>query len=155
MKRLFKTRVNLASDSVSVWNALTQNSFVNDFLPEITRDISKLTLKRLAMHKHGLTVMPSYAIPNKTLHWRRGAGLNISMARQDLNVIIDDIEINLSEADGHTTVELSVNYNAKLGARFLLAENAIQHLFSHKLTILKQDLDQPHFSDKAMQNAYS
>ena len=85
--------------------------------------------------------MPAYAVPTKTIHWNNNSSSSIKLAWNDLNVTIDHIEISLQAKDDSTIVVIEVEYDSRLGAESMLIKNIIQTLFSHKLTILKQDLE--------------
>jgi len=141
MMRTFKAHTTIAANKDTTWNAVSSSCFVKDFLPEVYKDISGLSFSYLAMHKNDLVVMPAYVVPTKTIHWNNNSTTSIKLARNDLNVTIDHIEISLEAKGDSTIVMIEVEYDSRLGAEFMLIKNIIQTLFSHKLTILKQDLE--------------
>ena len=51
------------------------------------------------------------------------------------------ILVNIASNADSTTVEIAVEYESRLGANFMLIHKIIKTLFSHKLTVLKEDLE--------------
>lgn len=141
MIRTFKAQTDIAIDSSVVWNTIKDRQFVKDFLPEIYKDISDMSLAEFALDKNGFDVMPSYAAPNKTIHWQNNGQTVIELTRQDLQLTIDHVEINIVSNTNSTTVEITVEYDSPFGANFMLVHKIIKTLFSHKLTVLKEDLE--------------
>ena len=141
MIRTFKAQTDIAIDSSVVWNTIKDRQFVKDFLPEIYKDISGMSLAEFALDKNGFDVMPSYAVPNKTIHWQNNGQTVIELTRQDLQLTIDHVEINIVSNTNSTTVEITVEYDSPFGANFMLVHKIIKTLFSHKLTVLKEDLE--------------
>lgn len=140
MNRTYKTSTNITVHPATLWCTLNNPRFVHDFFPEISRDLHH-SLKYFSEHKQGFEIKPSYAIPNKRLHWQNNLGLSISLARKDLPVTINFIEISLQQKqDNVVNVEIAVDYDTKLGSLFLLSENAIKDIFDRKLAVLQEDL---------------
>lgn len=141
MIRTFKAQTDIAIDSSVVWNTIKDRRFVKDFLPEIYKDVSGMSLAEFALDKNGFDVLPAYAVPNKTIHWQNNGQTVIELTRQDLQLTIDHVEINIASNADSTTVEIAVEYESRLGANFMLIHKIIKTLFSHKLTVLKEDLE--------------
>ena len=156
MNRTYTTTTQIHHvEKVIVWCALNNPDFVADFFPEISRDLNK-SLRYFAQHKNGFTIRPSYAIPYKTLHWENKAGLSIALARRDLPVEIESIEIHLHEKkNGVISVQLVVNYDIQFGPLFLLAKNAVKHLFDKKLVVLKHDIESEHIPVDCLNAVYN
>jgi hypothetical protein len=154
MIRTFKAQTDIAIDSSVVWNTIKHRKFVKDFLPEIYKDILGMSLAKLALHKNGLDVMPSYVVPDKTIHWHNSGQTVIELTRSDLPVMIDHVEINMKAVGDTTAVDIVVEYNSPIGANFMLINKIIKTLFSHKLAVLKQDLEMYKQDDTNLQAAF-
>jgi len=70
MIRTFKAQTDITIDSSVVWNTIKDRQFIKDFLPEIYKDISGMSLAEFALDKNGFDLMPSYSVPNKTIHFQ-------------------------------------------------------------------------------------
>ena len=141
MIRTFKAQTDIAIDSSVVWNTIKDRRFVKDFLPEIYKDVSGMSLAEFALDKNGFDVLPAYAVQNKTIHWQNNGKTVIELTRHDLQLTIDHVEISIASNADSTTVEIAVEYESRLGANFMLIHKIIKTLFSHKLTVLKEDLE--------------
>jgi len=141
MLRTYKSQCHIAVSPDEVWSTISRSAFVKDFLPEIGRDICKLTLFTLAMHKHPFDVMPAYMIPNKIISWDVDANTSIELARRDLVAEIKHIDITLHDSGNGTAVRFEVQYETRLSSTFLQTERSIRGLFNQKLNLLKQDLE--------------
>ena len=155
MLRTHQTQINLIATVDEVWKTIIEPDFARDFLPEISRDTSNLSLFKLANHKNPLNLMPAYMVRNKTISWDCIANTSIKLARKDLDVEINNIDITLQDNKYNTLVTIEVNYASKLNSKFLLAERIIKGLFSHKLEVLKQDLELNRQERHQMQPAYN
>ncbi len=140
MLRTYKAQSHIAVSREDVWATISQSNFVKDFLPEIGRDICKLTLFTLAMHKHPFDVMPAYMVPNKIISWDVVANTAIELTRKDLSADIKHIDLTLQANGDDTVVSFEVHYKTRLNASFLQTERAIRGLFNQKLKVLEQDL---------------
>jgi hypothetical protein len=141
MINTFKIHIITAIDKDMVWNTLTNPSFVKDFLPEVQRNLMGLNLYTLSKHKNGLDVMPAYVIKHKTIHWINNLNITIELAKTDLNIDINHIEINLDTKNNRSIVSIEVQYNSPLDLNYLKGHKVIKSLFSRKLMVLKQDLE--------------
>tara|TARA_R110002111_G_C5946310_1_gene368172 strand:+ start:612 stop:1076 length:465 start_codon:yes stop_codon:yes gene_type:complete len=141
MLRTYKSQSYIAVSPDEVWATISHSDFVTDFLPEVGRDICKLTLFTLAMHKHPFDVMPAYMVPNKIISWDIHANTAIELARKDLSAEIEHIDITLEDDGNGTAVTIEVHYQTRLCATFLQTERTIRGLFNKKLNVLKQDLE--------------
>ena len=141
MIRTFKAQTDITIDSSVVWNTIKDRQFIKDFLPEIYKDISGMSLAEFALDKNGFDLMPSYSVPNKTIHFQNNGQTVIELTRKDLQLTIDHVEINIVSNTDSTTVEIAVEYDSPFGANFMLVHKIIKTLFSHKLTVLREDLE--------------
>jgi hypothetical protein len=154
MIRTFKTQTTINVDSNTAWDAISSRRFVKDFLPEIYKDILGLNLFYLARHKNALEVMPAYVVPNKTIHWNSNANTAIELSRRDLKVNIKHVEINIEKRNHATNISIAVEYDSRFGANFVLIRKIIKYLFSHKLTVLKQNLETNRHLESNLQPTY-
>jgi len=141
MIRTFKAQTDITIDSSVVWNTIKDRQFIKDFLPEIYKDISGMSLAEFALDKNGFDLMPSYSVPNKTIHFQNNGQTVIELTRKDLQLTIDHVEINIVSNTDSTTVEVAVEYDSPFGANLMLLHKIIKTLFSHKLTVLREDLE--------------
>ena len=141
MIKIFKIQTEIHVDKSNTWNVVSNSFFVRDFLPEIYKNVVALNFPCLTVQKNGLDILPAYVIRNNRIHWKRNEGTGIKLTKSSLNVTINHIEINLETQRGHTLVSLEVEYNNPFGLNFMLANKVIKSLFSHKLFVLKQDLE--------------
>ena len=141
----FKTtnKVFINTDIETVWNTITNAQFEQDFLPEIERIQNNDYVRRT--HKNVYRVNPSWMIEGQTVAWDNGAGMNITLARKDLNASIDSIQIDVKECNNGVTVIVHVEYQKNVEQNVVKAYQAIKHLFADKLTVLKNDLDEVNF----------
>ena len=128
MSKIYRTETTVLANTKTVWDTISQELFVTNFLPEIKSTRSK--------------VMPSYAIPGKLISWNSSHSLAIGLTRKDLNTHIDAIDIALKSIDNITIVTLEVSFNPELNKQYFLVHKAIRALFDKKLAILKNDLEQ-------------
>lgn len=132
-------RSYIDADLDTVWDSITSAEFEHDFLPEVHRQPVSGYLQ--AQHSNTGRSAPSWMVPGQTAGWDNGAGIEIRLARKDLNVTIEAIEINLEERNGRVAVSIQVQYQKPMGKNFIKAHLAVQQLFAHKLKVLKGDLD--------------
>jgi len=155
MIRTYKTQINIAVTADEVWETITQAEFTSDFLPEISRNPSKLTLFKLAMHRNALKVMPAYMVDKKTISWDSNANTSIELARKDLAAEINNVDISLRDNGHSTSVSIEVHYTTQFNATFLQTERAVRGLFNRKLNVLKQDLESTTQQRHQLQAAYN
>ena len=139
MKYTSTNRSYIDADIDTVWDTITSAEFEHDFLPEVHRQPVSGYIHN--QHRNTGRTAPSWMVPGQTAGWDNGAGIDIRLARQDLNVTIEAIEINLEERNGRVVVSIQVQYQKPIGKHFIKAHLAVQQLFAQKLNVLKGDLD--------------
>jgi hypothetical protein len=65
----------------------------------------------------------------------------IQLARRDLKVVINHVQIHLETKKGNTTVSIEVKYDTRLGLDFMLANKAIKGLFNDKMLKLNKNIE--------------
>ncbi len=139
MSKTYRTETTVLANTKTVWDTISQELFVKNFLPEIKSPSSK--------------VMPSYVIPGKLISWNSSHRLAMGLSRKDLNAHIDAIDITVKSIDNITLVTLEVSFNPELNKQYFLVHKAIRTLFDKKLAILKDDLEQA-MSSESLEMVY-
>ena len=128
MRSTFRKTSRINADMDTVWRIVTSQRFEQDFLPEVTRDPA-------------VTLPPTYTASERKVIWENGKGMDIALTREDLNVQIGTIEIDLRACHDGVHVTLQVAYQKRFEKHFVKAHRAVKHLFTKKLSVLKRDLD--------------
>ena len=141
MNMTYTKQVSIHADQETTWAAITQARFVQDFLPEVQKDLTGMGEYVQQTHPSKDQVGPDYVAPGQAIGWSAGAGTAIRLPRKDVNGNIESVDIKM-ESQGETTkVSIEVNYQPELGKRLLLARRCVRGLFGMKLDVLKKDLE--------------
>ena len=141
MNTTYKTKTTINASIENAWEAVTHVTFVKEFLPEIKKNINKVSPYVRATHRNAEHVQPCYAVYGQAIGWNKVAGTDIRLPRKDVNANIDVVDIRLEERGKNTRVIVEVTYNPTLGKNYLLAHRCIRGLFGIKLNVLKKELE--------------
>lgn len=141
MNTTYTAQTTIYTDIEDTWEAITQPSFVKEFLPEIKKNLTELGTYVRNTHSSVDRVQPCYAIPGQAIGWNKVAGVDIRLPRKDVNANIDAVDIKLEEHGNNTRVIIEVTYNPRFGKHFILAHRCIRGLFGIKLNVLKNELE--------------
>ena len=137
----YTKEITVKADRDTTWNAITQTRFVQDFLPEVKKDLSGMGEYIRRTHPNATLIAPDYVAPGQAMGWSAGAGTAIRLPRKDVEANIESVEIRL-EAQGETTkVTFAVQYAPQFGKHYFLAHRCVRGLFNLKLNVLKKDLE--------------
>ena len=138
MYTTYKAHTTIEASTKAVWNAITRQSFIKEFLPEVKNSIRPKGEYTLSTYCHASLVLPSYADHGQVIGWVSGPSNTIRLSRKDIEANIEVVEIQL-EADGSSTkVTILVAYNPKLGKNFFRTHRCVRGLFNIKLDVLKK-----------------
>ena len=141
MKTTYRAHKIIYASAAGVWDAITEESFVKEFLPEVKKNGEASSPYIQATHQNGSVVSPSYAVKGQSIGWNSGAGKVIRMPREDSPVNIEAVDIHLNAFKDHTKVTIEVSYDSKSGNRFFAAHRSVAGLFNNKLNVLKRDIE--------------
>ena len=141
MNTHYRKEVSIHADQAVTWAAITQTRFVQDFLPEIKKDLDIMGEYVRHTHPRSDQVGPDYVAPGQAIGWSTGAGTAIRLPRKDVEANIESVDIKVEGQGEYTKVTIEVNYRPELGNRFVLARRCVRGLFGMKLDILKKDLE--------------
>ena len=141
MNTTYTKQVTIHADQESTWQVITQNSFVQDFLPEVKKDLTGMGKYVCQTHPRLRQAGPGYVAPGQAIGWNAGAGTAIRLPRKDVAANIESVDITVEGQGEYTKVTIEVNYNPQFGNRFFLARRCVRGLFGLKLQVLKKDLE--------------
>lgn len=136
-----KTTIKIQADQMQVWEAITQTRFVQDFLPEVKKDLTGMGEYVRNTHQNTQRVLPAYAVTGKNIAWNAVNGTTIALPRKDTQANIEMVDIQLQAQGDFTKVTIEVNYNPKFGKNFFETQRCLRGLFGIKLNVLKQELE--------------
>ena len=134
-------KVTINADITTTWDAITENGFVKDFLPEVQKDITGMGEYVQRTHQNATRVMPAQVTPGQFIAWTTQAGTRIELPRQDTQANIQAVEIQLKEKGVFTEVTIEVNYNPDMNTKVFETRRCLKGLFGIKLNVLKNDLE--------------
>lgn len=141
MTTRYTTKVTIAASTAQIWQTLTQQDFVKHYLPEVSRIPNAInSTSPYTYHQNTHKISPTYAVVEKTMAWNT-ISHRIQLTRQALKANISAITIDLIAKAEHTEVRLEVIYKPELNKAFLLTHTGVRSLFSHKLNVLKRDIE--------------
>ena len=141
MKTTYRAHKTIYASAAAVWDAITEESFAKEFLPEVKKDGNTRSPYIQATHQNGSVVLPSYTVKGQSIGWNSGAGKVIRMPRKDIPVNIEAVDIHLNEFKDHTKVTIEVAYDSSANNRFFAIQRSVAGLFNTKLNVLKQDIE--------------
>jgi hypothetical protein len=141
MKMTYRAHTNIHASAAAVWDAITDESFVKEFLPEVKKESEAKSQYIQATHQNASVVLPSYAVKGESIGWNSGAGKVIRLPRKDTPANIEAVDIQLNEFEGYTKLTIEVSYDSKLDYRFFVTQRCVHGLFNIKLNVLKQDIE--------------
>jgi hypothetical protein len=141
MKTIYRAHKIIHASAAGVWDAITEESFVKEFLPEVKKEGKASSPYIQATHQNGSVVLPSYAVKGQSIGWNSGAGKVIRLPRKDTTANIEAVDIHLDAFEGYTKVTIEVSYDPKFGKRFFSTRRCVAGLFNNKLNVLKQDIE--------------
>ena len=141
MKTTYTAHTLIHASAATVWDAITADSFVKDFLPEVQRDNSAKSEYIQATQRNDARVLPSYAVKGQSIGWNSGAGKVIRLPRKDTPANIEAVDIRLDALEDYTKVTIEVSYDPDFGNRFFATRRCLRGIFNSKLTVLKQDIE--------------
>ena len=134
-------KMTIQADADTIWEAITRNDFVKDFLPEVRKNIQTMGDYAQATHRNAKDVLPAYAVTGQAIGWNTVTGTTIALPRKDTPANIEAIDIQLNETARGTTVTIEVEYNPEFGQNFFETRRCLKGLFGIKLNVLKRNLE--------------
>ena len=142
MKSRFTGQIRIAADPPRIWQTLTQQRFVEQYLPEIQSNLADISSTApYTYYQNQGEILPAYTVVEKTICWNHTSKTLIRLTRSDLNANISSVEIELIAEGEMTKVIIEVNYQPTLDRYFLLTRASIRSLFQNKLNVLKRDIE--------------
>lgn len=136
MTSRYSYQTTISATPSEIWQLLTQQRFVKQYLPEVKRKPSDIrSTAPYSYHQNTDNILPAYTVVEKTISHR------LQLARKDLKANIDSITIGLTAQGDQTKVMIEIIYQPEINSNFLLTHASIRSLFSHKLDILKQNIE--------------
>ena len=65
-------KMTIQADADTIWEAITRNDFVKDFLPEVRKNIQTMGDYAQATHRNAKDVLPAYAVTGQAIGWEYG-----------------------------------------------------------------------------------
>jgi len=141
MKTTYRAHTIIHANATAVWDAITQDSFVKDFLPEVKKDNTAKSEYIQTTQRNDARVLPSYAVKGQSIGWNSGAGKVIRLPRKDTPANIEAVDVHLDAFEDYTKVTIEVSYDPEFGKRFFATQRCLRGIFNVKLTVLKQDIE--------------
>ena len=141
MNTTYSKVITIKADADSTWDAITRTRFVQDFLPEVKKDLSGMGDYIRRTHPNATLVAPEYVVRGQAMGWSAGAGTVIRLPRKDVEANIENVEIRIEAQGEYTKVTFEVQYAPELGKHYFLAHRCVRGLFGMKLDVLKKDLE--------------
>jgi len=133
MKSKFKAHIFIQEDINTVWNEISSYSFVKNYLPEVRGNKE-----------------PSYIIPLYNVGWSNGFGKIFTLPRKDVKGNLEYINIEIRAKRQNTWITIEVSFSPYFGKNYFLAHKCIRGLFSHKLKVLKQEIERKNIQSQGI-----
>lgn len=141
MTSRYSYQTTISATPSDIWQLLTQQNFVKQYLPEVKRKPSDIrSTAPYRYHQNTDNILPAYTVVEKTISWDNISHA-LTLTRKDLKANIDSVTIVLIAEAGDTKVMIEVIYQPKVDSKLLLTHASVRNLFSHKLDVFKQDIE--------------
>lgn len=141
MNTTYTNQISIKADAETTWQAITQTRFVQDFLPEVKKDLKGMGEYIRRTHPNAALVAPDYVVAGRAMGWSTGAGTAIRLPRKDVEAHIESVEVRIEPRGEYTRVTFEVQYAPEFGKHYFLAHRCVRGLFNLKLNVLKKDLE--------------
>ena len=141
MNTTYTKQISIKADAETTWKAITETRFVQDFLPEVKKDLQGMGEYIRRTHPNATLVAPDYVAPGQAMGWSTGAGTDIRLPRKDVEAHIESVEVRIEGRGEYTQVTFEVQYAPEFGKHYFLAHRCVRGLFDLKLNVLKRDLE--------------
>lgn len=141
MTSRYKYQTTISATPSDIWQLLTQQNFVKQYLPELKRKPSDIrSTAPYSYHQNTDNILPAYTVVEKTISWDNISHA-LTLTRKDLKANIDSITIDLIPEAGDTRVMIEMIYQPRIDSKLLLTHASVRNLFRHKLDVFKQDIE--------------
>ena len=141
MNTIYQAQTTIHADVETTWAAISEARFVQDFLPEVKKELGGMGEYVRRTHRRAGEIGPDYVAPGQAMGWSQGAGTAIRLPRKDVDAHIESVDIRVEAQGEYTRVTIDVEYAPKFGERYFLARRCVRGLFGFKLQVLKKDLE--------------